>query len=207
MTKVYLIRHGVTDWMEKQILHGISDRPLSDFGNQQADATAEFLKDVHFDRIYTSPLLRTRQTAEKIGRATGVEPIPIDDLKEENYGILEGGRDWWPTVKTKPLIVPFYQTTRITISTLTGEPFWAFRKRVERIWGTIKSENPSGTIAVVAHSGVLRHILRYEFGGSRSSKQYGLTTASVSELEVDGQGNAHIIKLNQNAHLPGDNFL
>ena len=135
MTKVYLIRHGVTGWMEKEILHGISDQPLSDFGNQQADATAKFLQNVHFDRIYTSPLLRAKQTAEKIGQVVKVEPIPLEDLKEENYGVLEGRRDWWPTVKTKPFIIPFYSYTRIAISTLTGEPFWVFRKRIEARFG------------------------------------------------------------------------
>jgi broad specificity phosphatase PhoE len=207
MTKVYLIRHGITDWMEKEILHGVSDRPLSAFGLQQADATAEFLKDVKFDRIYTSPLQRAAQTAEKIGASVGITPIPVEGLMEENYGILEGGRDWWPTVKTKPLIIPFYSYTRVAISTLTGEPFWAFRNRVVRTWETIKSDNPSGTIGVVAHSGVLRHILRHEFGGPRTSKKYTLTTASVSEIEVDGRGNARIIQINQNAHLPGDKFI
>jgi len=207
MTKVYLIRHGFTDWMEKQILHGTSDRPLSDFGNRQADATAEFLKNVKFDRIYTSPLLRAKQTAEKIGRATGVDPIPVEDLKEEFYGILEGRRDWWPSVKTKPLIIPLYSYARITISTLTGEPFWKFKQRVVKTWDSLKKENPSGTIAVVAHSGVLRRILQYEFGGSRLSKNFGMTAASVSEIEVDGKGNARMVKVNQNAHLPGDNFI
>jgi broad specificity phosphatase PhoE len=207
MTKVYLIRHGYTDWMEKEILHGTSDRPLSDFGNRQADATAEFLKDVKFDRIYTSPLLRAKQTADKIGHTTGVDPTPVEDLKEEFYGVLEGRRDWWATVKTKPLIIPLYTYTRIIISTLTGEPFWKFKNRVITAWEAIKTDHPSGTIAVVAHSGVLRHILRHEFGGHRSSKKFGLTAASVSEIEVDGRGNAQIVKINQNTHLPGDNFL
>ncbi len=207
MTKVYLVRHGITDWMEKEILHGISDRPLSDTGSRQADATAEFLKEVKFDRIYTSPLLRAKQTAEKIGSKTGITPIPVEDLKEENYGIMEGKRDWWPTVKTKPFIIPFYSYTRIAISTLTGEPFWKFKQRIANVWESIKSENPTGTIAVVAHSGVLRHILRHEFGGSRMSKSFTMTAASVSEIEVDGKGNARVIKINQNAHLPGDNFL
>lgn len=207
MTRVYLIRHGYTDWMEKEILHGTSDRPLSDFGNQQAEATAVFLKDVRFDRIYTSPLLRAKQTAEKIGRAVGVDLTPVEDLKEKFYGVLEGRRDWWATVKTKPLIIPFYAYTRIVISTLTGEPFWKFKSRVVKAWEAIKADHPSGTIAIVAHAGVLRHILRHEFGGPVYSRKFGLTAASVSEIEVNGRGKTRFIQINQNAHLPGDNFL
>ena len=207
MTKVYLIRHGYTDWMEKEILHGTSDRPLSEFGSRQADATAKFLKNTRFDRIYTSPLLRAKQTAEKIGAAVGLEPIPVANLKEEYYGVLEGKRDWWAVIKTKPLIIPFYAYTRIAISTITGEPFWVFKRRVINAWETIKEDHSSGSIGLVAHSGVLRHILRHEFGGSRFSKQFSLTACSISEIEVDGRGSARIIKLNQNSHIPGDNFL
>jgi len=207
MTQVYLIRHATTDWMEREILHGTSDRPLSEFGLQQAHATADFLKGIHFDRLYTSPLLRAKQTAEKISQVANIEPIEVDDLKEEYYGVLEGRRDWWLRVKTKPVLIPLHTSSRVVISALTGEPIWAFRRRVERAWKAIKAENPSGTIGVVAHSGVLRCILRHELGGSHLNKKFILSACSVSQIEVDGHKHARLVMLNQNDHLPGNNSL
>ncbi|MDP2966512.1 MAG: histidine phosphatase family protein [Pelolinea sp.] len=207
MTTFILVRHGYTDWIEKEILHGISDRPLSEFGLEQADATAKFLHNTKIDRMYSSPLIRAMQTAEKIGETTGAKPEPVADLREENYGWLEGKRDWWPTVKDRKSLIPFYIFTRVSISTLTGEPFWQFRQRVVNAWRKIKEENSSGTIAIVAHSGVLRTILTHEFGGTRfDTEKYSLTACSVSRIEVNGNS-PHIISLNENSHLPGDNHL
>lgn len=207
MTTFILVRHGYTNWIEKEILHGISDPPLSEFGLRQADATAAYLKGTKIDRIYSSPLLRAMQTAEKIGETTGVKPEPVADLREENYGWLEGKRDWWSTFKGRKSLIPFYIATRLSISALTGEPFWQFRQRVVNTWTKIKEENPSGTIAIVAHSGVLRTILTSEFGGTRSeTDKYSLTACSVSRIEINGRG-PQIISLNENSHLPGDNRL
>jgi broad specificity phosphatase PhoE len=205
MTNYYLIRHGFTDWIEQDILHGISDRPLSEFGQEQARATADYMRGKKVDRLYTSPLIRCKQTADVLSAALGVQPIEVEDLKEENYGILEGRRDWWGVVKKHPKIIPIYTVIRTTISTLTGEPVWQFKRRVVAVWEGIKSENPSGSVAVVGHSGVLRNILLHEFGGKRSS--ISLTTSSVTQFEVEVDGTARMIKLNHNDHLPGDQFL
>ena len=68
MTTFLLVRHGYTEWIEKEILHGISDLPLSEFGLKQAELTAQYLKNTKIDRMYSSPLLRTMQTAEKISK-------------------------------------------------------------------------------------------------------------------------------------------
>jgi broad specificity phosphatase PhoE len=205
MTAYYLIRHGYTDWIEQEILHGISDRPLSEFGQQQARATAEYMRGKKVDRLYTSPLIRCKETADAVSSALGVKPIVIENLKEENYGVLEGRRDWWPVIKKKPAIIPFYAFIRTTISTITGEPVWQFKHRVVAAWEDIKAKNASGSVVVVGHSGVLRTILMKEFDFKRN--QISLTLSSVSQFEVDQESNARIIELNHSAHLPGENFL
>lgn len=63
---IYLIRHGETDWNRMKKLQGTTDIPLNAYGIELAEKTAEGLKDVPFDRIYTSPLIRARKTAEII---------------------------------------------------------------------------------------------------------------------------------------------
>jgi broad specificity phosphatase PhoE len=207
MATFLLVRHGYTEWIEKEILHGISDLPLSEFGFKQAELTAQYLKNIKIDRMYSSPLLRSMQTAEKITGTTGVQAVPLEDLREENYGWQEGKRDWWPYVKDRKALIPFYVLMRLTINALTGEPFWKSQKRVAAVWEKIKQDNPEGTVAVVAHSGVLRMILLHEFGGSRLDVGiYPISTCSVSRISVNGS-ESKILSINEHDHLPEESTL
>ena len=63
---IYLIRHGETDYNKKKRLQGVTDIPLNAQGIALAEKTAAGLRDISFDRIYTSPLIRARRTAEII---------------------------------------------------------------------------------------------------------------------------------------------
>ena len=56
--RLYLIRHGVTDWNNEKRLQGKSDIPLNAFGELLAKETGEALRDIPFDLAYTSPLIR-----------------------------------------------------------------------------------------------------------------------------------------------------
>ncbi len=202
MTTFLLVRHGYTEWIEKEILHGISDLPLSEFGLKQAELTAQYLTDTKIDRLYSSPLLRCMQTAEKISGAAGAAIIPLADLREEDYGWQEGKRDWWPYIRQRKSLIPAYLITRLAINALSGEPFWKSKKRVADVWEKIKADNPEGTVAVVAHSGVLRMILMCEFGGSRlDTGLYPISTCSISRISVNGKG-IQIVSLNEHDHLP-----
>ena len=67
MATLYVVRHGETDWnVEPMKFQGISDTPLNDNGREQANALAEQLKDIKFDAVYCSPLVRARETCEII---------------------------------------------------------------------------------------------------------------------------------------------
>ena len=59
---IYLIRHGETDWNTKRLLQGATDIPLNQNGIEVAQLTAEGLREVAFDLIFTSPLKRARLT-------------------------------------------------------------------------------------------------------------------------------------------------
>ena len=56
--KLYIIRHGETDWNKEKRLQGQSDIPLNDYGRELARITGKALKDVHFDYVFSSPLSR-----------------------------------------------------------------------------------------------------------------------------------------------------
>ena len=88
--KVYLIRHGETDWNSVRKLQGQTDIRLNDYGIELAKLTAEGLKDVDFDLIYSSPLIRAVETAEIIKGDRELEIHTDDRIKEINFGECEG---------------------------------------------------------------------------------------------------------------------
>ncbi len=88
--KIYIIRHGETDWNQQRRFQGRTDIPLNENGRQVAEWTRDGLKDVAFDVVYTSPLLRAKETAEII---TGDRNIPIiedERIIEMSFGSYEG---------------------------------------------------------------------------------------------------------------------
>lgn len=87
---IYLIRHGETDWNKEKKLQGVTDIPLNAYGIELAEKTAEGLKDVPFDRIYTSPLIRAKKTAEIIRGNRPIDLVVKEELKEISFGDYEG---------------------------------------------------------------------------------------------------------------------
>ena len=64
--RLYIVRHGETDWNKARKIQGQSDIPLNEFGRHLARETAKGLADVHFDLCFTSPLSRAKETAQII---------------------------------------------------------------------------------------------------------------------------------------------
>jgi len=86
----YFIRHGQTDLNLKGIVQGRGvNSPLNENGLKQAEAFFESYKDVPFDKIYTSTLLRTHQTVEPFVRL-GIPREDLEGLDEISWGIYEG---------------------------------------------------------------------------------------------------------------------
>ena len=88
--KLYLIRHGETDWNKIKKLQGATDIPLNENGEAVAKATCEGMKDIPLDMIFTSPLKRAYRTAELV-RGDRKIPLMIDDrIREICFGDYEG---------------------------------------------------------------------------------------------------------------------
>ena len=93
MTKFYFIRHGKTQWnLERRYQGAGGDSPLLPESIAAIHELADYLKDVHFDHAYVSPLPRTRATARVLIDDMGIAiPLTVDDaFKEFNLGKLEG---------------------------------------------------------------------------------------------------------------------
>ena len=88
--KLYLMRHGQTEWNRIRKLQGRTDIPLNANGRYVAELTAKGLWDIPFDVAFVSPLARARETAEIILRDRHV-PIIVDErIIEVDFGRYEG---------------------------------------------------------------------------------------------------------------------
>ena len=88
--KLYIIRHGQTDWNRARRLQGRPDIPLNEWGRRVAELTREGLKDVAFDVAFTSPLMRAKETAEIILRDRDIPIIEDERIIEVNFGAYDG---------------------------------------------------------------------------------------------------------------------
>ena len=87
---VYLMRHGQTDWNKEYRLQGATDIPLNEEGRRQAKEAAEKMRDIPFECVYSSPLIRAKETAQIISAFHDIPTVVDDRLKEMSFGIYEG---------------------------------------------------------------------------------------------------------------------
>ena len=90
MTSIYLVRHGQTAWNREEIFRGRTDVPLDETGLKQAELAGEYLKEVEIDAIYSSPLSRALETAEKIARFHNLKVQPLEGIVDMSFGNWEG---------------------------------------------------------------------------------------------------------------------
>lgn len=90
--RLYIVRHGETDWNRIHRVQGHTDIPLNDYGRHLARETAEGMKDVRIDLGYTSPLLRAKETAQIILGDRGVPLYEDSRIEELSFGSYEGMR-------------------------------------------------------------------------------------------------------------------
>jgi 2,3-bisphosphoglycerate-dependent phosphoglycerate mutase len=141
VTELLLVRHGETDWNAEGRLQGHTDRPLSDYGREQARRLADELEGEELDAIYASDLLRARETAEIVGGRLGL-PVELDaDLREKDWGNWEG--------------LSALERDRVEF---VGESTEAHQERMLQALRRIAERHPAGRVLVVTHGGSMRRV-------------------------------------------------
>ena len=87
--KIYIARHGQTDWNSQHRAQGRSDIPLNETGRAQAETLRDNIKDIKFTAVYASPLKRAAETA-RIATGNEYDIIYDDRLMERSFGDFEG---------------------------------------------------------------------------------------------------------------------
>ena len=155
--KIYLVRHGETDWNQAGLLQGQTDIALNAQGLEQAREAAERLKEVPFEIAFCSPLIRAKRTAETIIGDRKITLTTDERLRELNFGPWEG-----VDIRTiKDAASQPFTNPGSYIPPVGAESFAQLYKRsgefVDQV--LLPLEGTYETVLVVAHGGVNRSIL------------------------------------------------
>lgn len=155
MGKIALVRHGQTDWNRVNRIQGWRDIPLNSEGEKQAVQTAEQLSKLKIDAVYSSPLRRALQTAEKIAEKHGLNVMTVEEFKELRQGIWEGllaaeARERFPSAYENWLRNP------LNCPPPEGESVEDVRRRVIGAYSAILDKHSGDqTICIVSHKVVI----------------------------------------------------
>ena len=181
---IYLVRHGQTAMNRKKVLQGRSDIPLNEEGRKEAaEAGERFQKaGVTFDRVYASPLIRARETAELITDA----PV-ITDLRliEMDYGPYEGMDLMHPA----PEVLTFFSDFSKNHAPEGMEPLEQVVGRLGEFLEGIRKEAAGKTILISTHAIAMKGALEYltpDSGGSYWSRYIGNCAVYITGTMEDG---------------------
>ena len=206
-SRIFLIRHGETNWNKEGRFQGQIDIPLNENGKDQASKTFAYLKDISFNKAFSSSMHRPYETAQIILQNNkDLEIQKIDSLVEISHGLWEGKleaeiRENWPVLlknwhdKPEEVIMP------------EGESIKDVSKRsIEAFDKICLSQEDNDLSLLVAHDAVNKtlicNILGLDYSNIWMIKQ-GNGGITIIDLFNDPSKPPVISALNITTHLGG----
>ena len=166
--RIYVARHGQTDWNLEGRLQGGTDIPLNATGRQQAVQLGERLKNIRLDAVYSSALRRSRETAELVASSAPLTPLPR--LNERRLGKFEGQKLARSTTgggaagagpSDDPLTREYDRRLIVPNDSLDGgESLEQFADRVGQATKELLANHRSGAILIVGHGMTNQMVLK-----------------------------------------------
>ena len=185
-TQIYLIRHGESQANEQGIFLGQTDMDLTDKGRQQAKKTAEYLRNVKVDVIYSSDLSRAYHTAEATAAIVGLPIIKEKALREISCG--EWDRQPFSLLKEK-----YPQSYQLWLQDIghsrpdSGESVKELQERIVEALKKIVEENIGKSVFVFTHATPIRVFAAFCENKKADEIKYipWATNASVTSAEYE----------------------
>jgi broad specificity phosphatase PhoE len=181
-TTFYFVRHGESEANAAQRFAGHSDSPLTDLGRRQAEAVAEALADVRFDRVVSSDLSRARDTAAAIAARQGLPVETFRELREIDMGDAAGRK--FEDARQHPEWSP----DRF-LKWPGGESLDDALARVTAFLDRLIAESPGRTICIVGHGGITRILVSQFMGLLPTLYRHptGSANTNVTVVRTDGR--------------------
>ncbi|MHC5230003.1 histidine phosphatase family protein [Enterococcus sp. LJL99] len=209
--KLYFTRHGKTEWNQEMRFQGrTGDSPLLPKSYDEIKKLGQEIKDVPFNKIYSSTSLRARKTAEGINQelAKPTEIVYTDDLKELGLGKLEGQLiEEMKQEYGEALQNMRYQLDKYDPTAFAGEPIDQAIERIQKVvFQAIEAEK--GPFLFVGHGAILTAAIQFLAGKELNELRDmgGLKNNSLSILETTNSENPTTFELklwNDDSFLQG----
>ena len=175
--KIYMARHGQTQWNADNRICGRTDLPLTETGLMQAQKLADNAADKNIEIIVVSPMIRARQTAQAVADRYNI-PMVIDKrLIEQDFGIYEGEDRGHPGFLAGKRKFCFRHPG--------GESMMQVAQRVYNRLDDIRKNYAGKNVMVVCHTGVCRVARTYfEDIENEVFSTYSPDNASLTEYEI-----------------------
>lgn len=154
--QLYVMRHGETSWNTERKIQGRTDVELTENGIKMAEASAEGMKDIKFDYIYSSPLTRAYTTAEIICKNRDIPIFTDDRLMEVCFGEWEG-KD---IRERQDMLEAFFDDPVNYVATGGAETYEEILERakgfIEDIAYPLAKKEPQCKVLVLGHAAINR---------------------------------------------------
>jgi alpha-ribazole phosphatase len=203
MSRFLLVRHGESVWNGERRIQGHRDPPLSERGRRQADLVLARLAP-HLGStvgaVYTSPLRRAAETAERIGEVFRLPVTPDPDLREMGLGTWEGMTV--PEIQAAfPGAYERWLEDPLAAPAPGGEPLPAFAARTAAAFARMQAAHPGLDLIVVSHGGVIKSLLCAVLGlDVRYLFRLKQDNTALNVVEI-GPAVRRVVLLNDSCHL------
>lgn len=178
LCRIFLVRHGRTILNAQGRFRGREDPPLDEVGRQEAHRVAERLTGSPLDAVYSSPLLRARETAAAIASAHGLPVQRVPGLRDLDYGAWSG-RTADEAARSDRPTYRLFRADPMSATPPGGESVNALSERVLTTLQRIALDHERDTVAVVSHELPIRLILA-RATGARSGELWGFSVPTGS---------------------------
>ena len=202
--EIYFVRHGQTVWNVEKRFQGLSDSPLTELGITQAKLLGEKLKDIKFDKFYSTSLKRAYDTANYIKGNRKQKVEIFDDFVEISMGDMEGiKQEDFKKLYPEQVKNFFFNQLEYNPSSFGGESFLEVRERVIRGLNKFIELNKNyERVLVVSHGATLKTLLHYISGKDISTLSDEAIPKNTSYTIVKYEnGKFEIIDFSNISHL------
>lgn len=183
-TRLCIVRHGETDWNAGKRIQGQIDVPLSTLGHAQARATGNTLMSEGFAAVYTSDLIRARQTAEATAHLAHL-PVQIEPgLRERHYGVFQG-LTYEEVAARYPEDHRRHKARDPRFVPQGGESLLDLAGRLEATCSALVRRHPGEAIVLFTHGGVLDIFHRQATGKPIDTpRDFAIPNCAINWIEV-----------------------